>query len=88
MRSSRDGRRERRGRSHPRGHAGDLGRDGDRDAPEAAAGRVREPRAAHPAELRAVVQLLQEKTLPSVLGSEGAEQKAKLWMSWVDDGRS
>ena len=41
-----------------------------------------------PAELRAVVQLLQEKTLPSVLGSEGAEQKAKLWMSWVDDGRS
>ena len=41
-----------------------------------------------PAELRTVVQLLQEKTLPSVLGSEGAEQKAKLWMSWVDDGRS
>jgi hypothetical protein len=39
-------------------------------------------------QLRAVVHLLQEKTLPSVLGPEGAERKAKLWMSWVDDGAS
>jgi len=39
-----------------------------------------------PDQLRAVVHLLHEKTLPSVLGSEGAEMKAKLWMSWVEDG--
>jgi hypothetical protein len=38
-----------------------------------------------PDQLRAVVQLLQEKTLPSVLGPDGAERKAKLWMSWMDD---
>lgn len=35
-------------------------------------------------QLRAVVQLLQEKTLPSILGPEGAELKAKIWMSWVE----
>ncbi len=39
-------------------------------------------------QLRAVVALLREKTLPSILGPEGAELKAKLWMSWVDDGAS
>ncbi len=39
-------------------------------------------------QLRSVVHLLQEKTLPSILGPEGAERKAKLWMSWVDDGAS
>ncbi len=33
-----------------------------------------------------VVQLLKEKTLPSVLGPEGAELKARLWLSWVEDG--
>ncbi len=33
-----------------------------------------------------VVQLLKEKTLPSVLGREGAEVKARLWLSWVDGG--
>jgi hypothetical protein len=41
-----------------------------------------------PDQLREVVVLLQEKTLPSVLGPEGAERKAKLWMSWVDDRAS
>ena len=41
-----------------------------------------------PAQLREVVVLLQEKTLPSVLGPEGAEMKAKLWMSWVEDRAS
>jgi len=41
-----------------------------------------------PEQLRAVVHLLQEKTLPSVLGPEGAELKAKLWMSWVDGSAS
>lgn len=41
-----------------------------------------------PAQLREVVALLQEKTLPSVLGPEGAEMKAKLWMSWVEDRAS
>jgi len=39
-------------------------------------------------QLRVVVELLQEKTLPSILGPEGAELKAKLWMSWVDDSAS
>ena len=39
-----------------------------------------------PDQLRAVVQLLHEKTLPSVLGPEGAEMRAKPWMSWVEDG--
>lgn len=33
-----------------------------------------------------VVQLLKEKTLPSVLGPEGAETKARAWMAWVGDG--
>ena len=33
-----------------------------------------------------IVQLLRDKTLPSVLGSEGAEKKARLWLSWVEDG--
>ena len=37
-------------------------------------------------QLRTVVRLLRERTLPSVLGPEGAELKAKLWMSWVEDG--
>jgi len=39
-----------------------------------------------PDQLRTVVQLLREKTLPSVLGPEGADVKAKQWMSWLDDG--
>ena len=33
-----------------------------------------------------IVQLLREKTLPSVLGPEGAELRAKVWLSWVEDG--
>ena len=33
-----------------------------------------------------VVQLLREKTLPAVLGPEGAESKARVWMAWVEDG--
>ena len=41
-----------------------------------------------PDKIRAVVQLLQEKTLPSVLGPEGAELKAKVWLSWVDNGQT
>ncbi len=39
-------------------------------------------------QLRAVVHLLEEKTLPSVLGPEGAELKARLWMSWVGNGQA
>jgi len=39
-------------------------------------------------DLRRVVSLLQEKTLPSILGLEGAELKAKLWISWMDNGEA
>ena len=39
-------------------------------------------------QLRAVVRLLEEKTLPSILGREGAELKARLWLSWVENGAS
>ena len=41
-----------------------------------------------PEQLRQVVSLLQEKTLPSVLGPDGAELKAKLWLSWVNNGEA
>ncbi len=33
-----------------------------------------------------IVHLLQEKTLPAVLGPDGADLKARLWLSWVRDG--
>ncbi|MGI0148714.1 MAG: hypothetical protein ACREDF_04185 [Thermoplasmata archaeon] len=31
-------------------------------------------------------QLLREKTLPSIMGDDGAEAKAKQYMAWVADG--
>ena len=37
-------------------------------------------------QLRQVVHLLRDKTLPSILGPDGAERKARVWMAWVEDG--
>ena len=33
-----------------------------------------------------IVQLLRERTLPSVMGEEGAEAKANQYLAWVVDG--
>ena len=33
-----------------------------------------------------VVDLLRERTLPSVMGEDGAEAKAKQYLAWVADG--
>lgn len=33
-----------------------------------------------------IVELLRERTLPSILGDDGAEAKAALWRSWVENG--
>jgi len=38
-------------------------------------------------QLRQVVHLLRDKTLPSILGPDGSERKARLWLSWVEDGQ-
>jgi len=38
-------------------------------------------------QLREVVHLLADKTLPSILGPDGSERKARLWLSWVEDGQ-
>jgi len=32
-----------------------------------------------------IVRLLREKTLPATLGKEGADKKAALYMSWVNE---
>ncbi len=32
-----------------------------------------------------IVHLLRERTLPSVIGEEGAEAKARQYLAWVDD---
>lgn len=37
-------------------------------------------------QLERVVDLLRAKTLPSVLGEEGAEAKAKVYLGWIHDG--
>ncbi len=36
-------------------------------------------------ELQKIVELLRQKTLPSILGEDGAETKAKQYLAWVDD---
>jgi len=36
-------------------------------------------------DLEKIVDLLRAKTLPSVLGEEGAEAKAKQYLAWVRD---
>jgi len=36
-------------------------------------------------DLEKIVDLLRQKTLPSILGEDGAETKAKQYLAWVDD---
>jgi len=36
--------------------------------------------------LEQIVQLLREKTLPSILGAEGADAKASQYLAWIADG--
>ena len=53
--------------------------------------RLRDVELADPAQLTRghlvrIVHLLRDKTLSSILGAEGAEKKARLWLSWVEDG--
>lgn len=36
--------------------------------------------------LEQIVQLLREKTLPSILGTEGADAKASQYLAWIADG--
>jgi len=38
------------------------------------------------ADLEMIVQLLRERTLPSIMGEDGAEAKAKQYLAWVADG--
>jgi hypothetical protein len=38
------------------------------------------------ADLVKIVQLLRERTLPSVMGEEGATAKANQYLAWVADG--
>lgn len=35
--------------------------------------------------LEKIVELLRAKTLPSILGEEGAETKAKQYLAWIND---
>lgn len=35
--------------------------------------------------LEKIVELLRQKTLPSILGEDGAEAKAKQYLAWVND---
>ena len=42
-----------------------------------------DPNALTPADLEKIVDLLRAKTLPSVLGAEGAESKARQYLAWV-----
>ncbi|OGS48704.1 MAG: hypothetical protein A3K68_02040 [Euryarchaeota archaeon RBG_16_68_13] len=37
-------------------------------------------------ELQRVVELLRARTLPSVLGTDGAEAKATQYLTWIADG--
>lgn len=38
------------------------------------------------ADLEQIVRLLREGTLPSIMGEDGAEAKAKQYLLWVADG--
>jgi len=38
------------------------------------------------ADLEKIVDLLRERTLPSIIGEEGAEAKAKQYRAWVVNG--
>lgn len=37
-------------------------------------------------DLEKIIELLRARTLPSILGEEGAEAKAKQYMAWIADG--
>ena len=37
-------------------------------------------------QLGRIVDLLRLRTLPSILGAEGAEAKARAWRAWLEDG--
>lgn len=39
-------------------------------------------------DMERIIDLLRQKTLPSTLGPEGAEAKANVYRSWLDDGIS
>jgi len=39
-------------------------------------------------DLEKIIELLREKTLPSTLGPDGAEAKARQYRSWLGDGSS
>ncbi len=44
-----------------------------------------DPNAITKADLEKIVELLRAKTLPSILGEEGAEAKARQYLGWVAD---
>ena len=37
-------------------------------------------------DLAKIVHLLRERTLPSIMGEDGAEAKARQYLAWVADG--
>ncbi len=44
-----------------------------------------DPNALTQADLEKIIELLRAKTLPSILGEEGAEAKARQYLAWVGD---
>lgn len=46
-----------------------------------------DPNALTKQDLEKIVDLLRSKTLPSILGEEGAESKARQYLAWVADSR-
>ncbi len=44
-----------------------------------------DPNALTKADLEKIIELLRAKTLPSILGEEGAEAKARQYLGWVAD---
>ncbi len=44
-----------------------------------------DPNALTKADVESIVELLRAKTLPSILGEEGAEAKARQYLAWVAD---
>ncbi len=44
-----------------------------------------DPNALTKQDLEKIVELLRAKTLPSILGEEGAETKARQYLAWVAD---
>jgi len=39
-------------------------------------------------DMERIIDLLRQRTLPSTLGPEGAEAKARVYRSWLEDGTS